>query len=559
MSSITRLAILSLFVAIILGQESLVAEEDAMVDRGRELFEREWKFEEPDVLEQDATESQFTFARRLMQLPGDGLGPMHNAVSCESCHASGGGAGVDRNVTLLTLDPRTFSAFKSNRKEVRSHLIDLYPGLLSPRGFLSMETVIHEKSTRPFYKEMRENIEAHIPGERNDDWLDSKKRTIEAIAENPVLAGRDGPLDFYLSQRNSPPLYGLGLIDGIDMSRLGNIARSQARRTNGRVTGRVGAGKFGWRGQTSTLADFVRGACANELGLQVARGVQPPDAADETYVSLGMDLDETEVGELIAFVRALPAPIQETRLQEERLDTREGKKVFNKIGCNVCHVERLGPARGLYSDLLLHDMGDLLQAPSPASIGENLTRIRRVSSGFFPPEKPPIGSQFMPFPSSPKGGYFGSGSGFAGSPMPYPMERPREPTFPAGKLPAELTDVREPSQVTWDALQREWKTPPLWGVADSAPYLHDGRAATLDAAIRWHAGEAADAAAGYRGLDGESRRQLIAFLASLRAPVNHKRQEVDRSFQPRYVRANEVAVPTLEELAEDLSVFDPES
>src|SRR5207302_2525840 len=30
----------------------------------------------------------------------------------------------------------------------------------------------------------------------------------------------------------------------------------------------------------------------------------------------------------------------------------------------------------------------------------------------------------------------------------------------------------------------EWRTPPLWGVADSAPYLHDGRAPTLQEAIR---------------------------------------------------------------------------
>ena len=29
----------------------------------------------------------------------------------------------------------------------------------------------------------------------------------------------------------------------------------------------------------------------------------------------------------------------------------------------------------------------------------------------------------------------------------------------------------------------EWRTAPLWGVADSGPYLHDGRAVTLEAAI----------------------------------------------------------------------------
>jgi CxxC motif-containing protein (DUF1111 family) len=40
----------------------------------------------------------------------------------------------------------------------------------------------------------------------------------------------------------------------------------------------------------------------------------------------------------------------------------------------------------------------------------------------------------------------------------------------------------------------EWRTPPLWGVADSAPYLHDGRADTLEEAIRLHSGQADNAA-----------------------------------------------------------------
>ena len=37
-------------------------------------------------------------------------------------------------------------------------------------------------------------------------------------------------------------------------------------------------------------------------------------------------------------------------------------------------------------------------------------------------------------------------------------------------------------------LPDEWKTPPLWGVADSAPYFHDGGSLTLEAAIRRHDG-----------------------------------------------------------------------
>jgi len=64
----------------------------------------------------------------------------------------------------------------------------------------------------------------------------------------------------------------------------------------------------------------------------------------------------------------------------------------------------------------------------------------------------------------------------------------------------------------------EWRTPPLWGVADSAPYLHDGRASTLEEAIQLHGGQGAGAAQRYAKLSAAERTQLIAFLKTLRAP-----------------------------------------
>jgi CxxC motif-containing protein (DUF1111 family) len=67
-------------------------------------------------------------------------------------------------------------------------------------------------------------------------------------------------------------------------------------------------------------------------------------------------------------------------------------------------------------------------------------------------------------------------------------------------------------------LADEWRTPPLWGVADSAPYLHDGRAATLEEAIRLHGGQAAEAARRFTELGLGDQDRLIAFLKSLRAP-----------------------------------------
>ena len=67
---------------------------------------------------------------------------------------------------------------------------------------------------------------------------------------------------------------------------------------------------------------------------------------------------------------------------------------------------------------------------------------------------------------------------------------------------------------------QEWRTPPLWGVADSAPYMHDGRAETLLEAISMHDGEGAGTRDRFLQLSVADRNALIAFLKTLVAPPN---------------------------------------
>jgi hypothetical protein len=61
-----------------------------------------------------------------------------------------------------------------------------------------------------------------------------------------------------------------------------------------------------------------------------------------------------------------------------------------------------------------------------------------------------------------------------------------------------------------------WLTRPLWGLADSAPWLHDGSAQTLDLAIGRHGGEAAPARDAFRALGRDDVSALRVFLMSLR-------------------------------------------
>ena len=65
---------------------------------------------------------------------------------------------------------------------------------------------------------------------------------------------------------------------------------------------------------------------------------------------------------------------------------------------------------------------------------------------------------------------------------------------------------------------REFTTAKLWGVADSGPWLHDGRALTLSDAILAHGGEAQAARDGFDGLADDEREAVLAFLRTLRTP-----------------------------------------
>ena len=211
------------------------------------------------------------------------------------------------------------------------------------------------------------------------------------------------------------------------------------------------------------------GACANELGLQVPGQEQPINPLDPTHKSPGLDLTQEQCDDLTAFVGSFPPPTQAgepANLKDSGSRVNAGEHLFNTTGCSACHgMERLGNVTGIYSDLLLHDMGAILRRSRAGEFG----REHRPR-----PERVPFG-----------GGYYGGSN-------------------------ANDVFVDVPP-----ATLRQWRTPPLWGVADSAPYLHDGRAATLQDAIIAHSGEAIAAKKSFVALPAAERGKLLAFLNGL--------------------------------------------
>ena len=458
-----RRSIVILIWLLIAVQHSNAGANDKQIAKGRDLFTHQW-------IENDPLSGM-----------GDGLGPVYNERSCATCHFQGGlgGSGSNRqNVDILTVEIPT-TQDDARRQRFIKGLTALHAGFQSPVGPIPTIT-LHAHGTNPAYYGRRRELLRRSTAQAEEPSL---FRVIEELLGPP--ADNDVPIRFEHTQRHTPPLFGAGVLDRVSAAVLlrtqkrlqqkfpqvsGRMARVGQRATPGnagrreraqRLTANNGRpGRFGWRGQISTLDEFVRGACANELGLAVSTQPQPVDPTG-TGAEVTLDLTDTQCRRLTAFVASLPAPKPRWPDDESHRRLAEhGQVVFERIGCNACHVEHLGPAEYVYSDLLLHDMGSGLSDPFPAPSDTTISRTP---------------------------GYYGG-------------------------LRTVFSTTPE-SQT-----RREWRTPPLWGSADSAPYLHDGRAATFADAILAHGGEAEFCVTNYISAPARDRLALIAFLETLRAP-----------------------------------------
>jgi CxxC motif-containing protein (DUF1111 family) len=271
----------------------------------------------------------------------DGLGPLYIRTSCAACHRSGGKG------------PGSVQKFQVVDATTRAAVTDAPEMAFGP-------------TERPY---------------------------AVAGAQKPLLApsaALPGHL-LVLSKRIGPSVMGRGYVEAILDSEIERVAAEQALRTDGihgrinRVTyhshqadgapfphalGETGLiGRFGLKARVATLDDFSADAFQGDMGL--TSPLRPDETNNPEHVTdddkPGPDLDAHTVATVASYVRTIAIPARDPAVMNG-----PGRALFDRALCSVCHVPTLqtradhpvqqlaGIAAPVYTDLLLHDMGDAL-------------------------------------------------------------------------------------------------------------------------------------------------------------------------------------------------------
>lgn len=338
-----------------------------------------------------------------------------------------------------------------------------------------------------------------------------------AATQNAYLFGDGADLDSAL-ERNPPMLLGLGMVQELarelsaDLQRQRDealaAAQDQGRDVTahlvtrdidfGRITARADGSldlsavegvdddlvvkPFGWKGVFPDLRRATEDAARVHFGIQSSViAEQHRDAPAPELLGPGPDWwdpdgdgkqRELEEGSLTAasvYLATLEVPtILPPASPALRNRWAQGDALFDAIGCNDCHVRAIGMANTVWLEY-------------PDTTGAAPFEVELFHAG-----EEPKGSPNVQLFSDLKRHDMGPG------------------------LAERHADTSHPNIGA-----STWLTRPLWGLAETAPYLHDGRAATVPEAILAHGGEAQESRDAFEALSPEEQASLHVFLLSL--------------------------------------------
>lgn len=233
---------------------------------------------------------------------------------------------------------------------------------------------------------------------------------------------------------------------------------------------------FGRKGDKASVREFAVAALSFHLGMQAAEAFGG-EYADQDNDGVQNEISVGDLSAMSIFLTTMERPHQ----KKPGKDDRKGFALFNSIGCADCHR----PVLTTSSKHLHYKLTGAPQYPFEDTFySVDLTRAP------------------MKFQAA-------AGAGV------------KVELFSDLKRHDMGEGLSESFSKATDEQNRQFITARLWGIADTAPYMHDGRALTLVEAIQSHdspGSEAVPAAQAFGVLDEADKNNLIRFLMTLRTP-----------------------------------------
>ena len=377
----------------------------------------------------------------------DGLGPLYNAQSCRECHQNPTSGGASQVTELRVGHEGPHGEFQNPQIPI-AHGTEIITG----------RSLVNDRAICPNAAFPATQIQERVP--------DTERVRATRISLN---------------------LLGDGFVEAVADHTLVDLARDQCKKNHRKICGqvlyvpvveapgRMAVGRFGWKDQHASLLAFSGDAYLNEMGItnklfptEVTLLCNTVSEPNDTPGPDGLE----DIDHFARFLRATKAPARDAQLAATPQVT-QGSRLFDKIGCNICHVRAL------------------TTAPAGTKINGGAVTVPAALGG----------KTFYPF-----GDFLlhdvGTGDGIVMA----MQEHYGRNMYQIWKN----LDLK-----AFASTQDKMRTAPLWGVRLRPRLMHDAASLTLSDAIVRHGGEARDVTRRFEKLKPGDREALIEFLKSL--------------------------------------------
>ena len=350
-----------------------------------------------------------------------GLGPVYNGRACVECHQNPVSGGASQ-----------FTELRAGHRDASGTFVNPTVPIDDGASNIAGRSIINDRALIPEAQE-------HVPATENIRAFRAALNTL-----------------------------GDGFVEAIDDQTLLAIGAQQPGVSQGRIHGEViqvpvleapgqtRVGRFGWKDQHSSLLSFIGDAYLNEMG--VTNRLRPKDATTIGKTTsdpedLPDPLGLADIDHFAEFVRGTKVPPRDAELAAGP-NAQAGQALFQRIGCNVCHVQTITTA---------------------------------------PPGTPINGGTFA-MPAA------------LGNKIIHPFS-----DFLLHDIKTGDGIVQAGPQDTANKL----RTAALWGLRMRPRFMHDLKSLTLESAIERHKGEAEEVTERFFDLTETQKQQLFTFLNSL--------------------------------------------